>query len=590
MEGVFLRYLIALSTVLVTPLLARALDPVVFSFDEAGLIKLELECWPESTGRTACSLKNWAPTRSKGSLNSILPLNVDDGFEFVVNGQPQKLKMTGGLNVNWDVRRSPTVGFPSGTATELEVRFYGHPIAQYRIQDNHLTQTMKPRQISRFDIRKFAEDAWNPSVGKDGKASMGIYNLVTGPDGSEHLRNWIKKPAFLSSETHPTSSFVDLHTHLTGAIRSEELLEIAEKVRVAYPVKHLEKLGLNYRKDAVFKLHGEKVIPFSKENISFSTFHDGPDYHYSSIYNGLDIYPNSTVPFEQMSKLYEIRSPILKDIRTFPLVLESIAKDYAKNGVKYAELSFYTIVNPEWLEIANHILPELEQKYGVKLRFLVGMWRHSTPEINKQLINETKNAMTKSPYVVGVDFMGHETNATADFKDALTEIAGMKKQFPNMAIRVHAGENANHLNNIRDAIKLGATRIGHGIYGVTDEVIDLAKKNNVIVEFNFNSNLALKNVEGTKELKAAVDRYMKAGVRVTFGTDGHGLYHTSPRSEEAVAKSLGLSQQQFKAVGASDRQYLATMTKDFTIRNRVLRGRSQKCLSTLLMHLAAPAK
>jgi len=198
--------------------------------------------------------------------------------------------------------------------------------------------------------------------------------------------------------------------------------------------------------------------------------------------------------------------------------------------------------------------------------------------------------MPKSPYVVGVDFMGHETNATADFKDALTEIAGMKKQFPNMAIRVHAGENANHLNNIRDAIKLGATRIGHGIYGVTDEVIDLAKKNNVIVEFNFNSNLALKNVEGTKELKAAVDRYMKAGVRVTFGTDGHGLYHTSPRSEEAVAKSLGLSQQQFKAVGASDRQYLATMTKDFTIRNRVLRGRSQKCLSTLLMHLAAPAK
>lgn len=530
------------------------------SLDEASLINLEFSCLSESVNKKSCTFEVWAPFRATGERNGNVSSNIGHGIELVINGQRHKVQYR---HLSSEEAYSTRLSIDTRTAADVEVQFYGHTIGKYSVTEQAVMPLMEPKQVSRFDLRKISEEGKKYLHFQNGIPDKSVYSPIKGPLGNHHLEEWIKTPTFVSSRPTETTSSVDLHTHLTGALKTEDLIAIAEKMKVPYPVSLLEKADLDYKKEAVFEKDGLKLIPFSRENISFAKYHGGMDWYWTSLYDNLDISPLHSVPFEKMSEVYNFRSPILKDIRTFPLVLEALASDYAKNGVKYAELSFYTIVQPEWLAEANRLVPELEKKYGVKLRFLVGMWRHSDAKVNTQVISETREAMKKSPYIVGVDFMGHETNPTVDFKEALADVSKLKTEFPKMAIRVHAGENPLHPNNISDAIRMGANRIGHGIYGVTDEVVALAKKNNVIIEFNFNSNLALQNVEGLQELKRSIDRYLKAGVRMTFGTDGHGIYHTSPQSEEAVARALGLTSEQLRIAKQSDEQYVRLMESDF---------------------------
>ena len=527
------------------------------SLDEDGTINLEVETGLDyRTGRRWAQVSAWQISRDQSRGKNDIPENIRRGIQVVLSGESQGLKFL--LTRLPQARRE----FDETDKAEIEINFYGQRIGKYRIENETLVPMMSPRMLSRFDIRAISEEGKIYARNPDGSINKGSYQLFLGPDGNPHLRNWIRHPVFVASGPNPFSSKVDLHTHLTGAVRTKDLLEIAEKLNIPYPVKLLKERYLDYRHDAVFERDGEKFVPFSKENITFSMVHDpGPDPWWTNLYDDLDINPSDSVEFEQLSRIYRARAPLTQDIRAFPLILEAIAKDYARHGVEYAELSFYAVVQPAWLKVADTVVPQLEKKYGVKIKFLVGMWRHSDQKINTQVVNELQEAMRISPHIVGVDFMGQETNATMDFSKALADLSKLKKAFPYMVIRVHAGENPDHLDNVLDAIKLGATRIGHGIYGVSDEVLALAKKNDVIVELNFNSNLALRNIGGLETLKDTLHRYLKAGVRVTLGTDGHGIYHTTPQSEEAVARALGLTDQDLLAIKKSDARYMKELER-----------------------------
>jgi adenosine deaminase len=161
--------------------------------------------------------------------------------------------------------------------------------------------------------------------------------------------------------------------------------------------------------------------------------------------------------------------------------------------------------------------------------------------------------------------MGEETNRTSDFAHQIKWTAALKKEYPNLAVRVHAGENSDFPKNVLEAIQAGATRIGHGRYGVTKEVLQLAKTKNVVVEFCSNSNLALQNA--WEKWGLAIKKYLGAGVRVTLSTDGHGLYDTTPLSEETVARVAGLKDSDFITIQKSDARYVEKMTRRSTAKS-----------------------
>lgn len=381
------------------------------------------------------------------------------------------------------------------------------------------------------------------------------------------------KVPFTREDDVDFSPKTDLHTHFAGAFTPETLVELGKKHNVPYPAKMLQKMGIDISKYAVgedgkieFTSIDEKDIEILKTNLKIS--------------------PVTQETFNRMEEIYAYRGPFTKNKEFFPDMLKMLADDYKRLGIEYAELSFSSFISdPEYLQMLEDNLPEIEETTGVKLRFLAGLWRHSDPEWN---LDDTDRiiSIAKSPYIVGCDFMGHETNGTLEFEEELKMFARYaSKEDPNFAIRIHAGENPIFKSNVYDALKIiydehAATeaetgeklqmpqvRIGHGLYGFDIEqdgkynqlepgaVLRLAKEMGAIVEFNMSSNLALNNINDISEVP--IKAYLDEGIDVVLGTDGHGMYSTFGGQEVILALAAGVEVADLEKIKATEAKVMA---------------------------------
>ena len=355
----------------------------------------------------------------------------------------------------------------------------------------------------------------------------------------------------------------DLHTHFAGALSPDILVDVGIKNNIGYPKKLLDSIGIDTSSyevgddgNILLSSIGEKDIKALKEALAM---------------------PIATQElFNKLEEVYVLRGPMTKNKALFPDLLAALAEDYAKNGVEYAELSLSDVLStgngPEYMQMMEDNLPAIEEKTGVKLRFLAALWRHSDKEWN---LDETDRMMTvaDSRYVVGSDVMGQEANETKVVEEELRQIArrAMEKD-PDFSIRVHAGENAMYKDNVKEVLEIiqdehrkyeeetgkeqpmPRVRIGHGLYGVDKEVLELAKQMGAIIEFNMSSNLALNNINSITEIP--IKSYLDAGVKVVLGTDGHGLYSTTGEQEVILAMAAGLEPEDFEKIAETEREVL----------------------------------
>ena len=157
--------------------------------------------------------------------------------------------------------------------------------------------------------------------------------------------------------------------------------------------------------------------------------------------------------------------------------------------------------------------------------------------------------------------MGHETNSTRAFAPQLRAIgAWATRARPGFVVRVHAGESPSHPENVRVALDEteGAdveVRIGHGLYGVEDRTLDRITSRRVVVEFNLGSNYALNNVQSAREVPLL--RYLERGAPVVLGTDGYGIYGTSPALEARTARLFGATEAHLDRIRATEAEIFA---------------------------------
>ena len=332
----------------------------------------------------------------------------------------------------------------------------------------------------------------------------------------------------------------DLHTHYAGCLSAERLVAIGREAGVSYTRALLEQVG----------------VRTSKPELRVDELGDGA---LGALIEGLSVPLDRQVPFREMQSIYRRRAPITKHLPLFETQLLAIAEDYAAMGVRYAELSLFDVVNASWWRIAQDCLPRIEADTGVTLRFLVAFHRTDDLEWDLDMLAriDTNRA---SRVVVGVDFMGHETNPTADFGPQLTAVAKWaNEKRPGFVVRVHAGENPAFPENVRDALRFTdgcdvQLRIGHGLYGVDDATLDELAKRRVAVEFNLDSNYALNNLRRCPE--APIERYARAGVPIVIGTDGYGLYQTTLPLALETARLAGLSDAHARRVAAYEETLL----------------------------------
>ena len=275
-----------------------------------------------------------------------------------------------------------------------------------------------------------------------------------------------------------------------------------------------------------------------------------------------------------------------------------IAREYQRQGIYYVEIADTVLTKKgipaiELLEELDEIMPQIEKETGVKIRFLVAIRRIPLTIIKDNLTNQNYlrenlnvlKAVSKSPYVVGSDFIGEEINDIRNFKQVIKELVEFAVRENNgFTIRIHAGENDSFRENVERAVscvkesvpegyKMPKCRIGHGLYGInldTKEGIDLMhemKKDGVVLEFQLTSNVRLNNL--TQVEKHPIKQYLSYGVNCVQGSDGCGFYGTDCMEEQmALTNLLNLTEEDLMKMRKVEDKIIKDSDKYFKIKSQ----------------------
>lgn len=263
-----------------------------------------------------------------------------------------------------------------------------------------------------------------------------------------------------------------------------------------------------------------------------------------------------------------------------------IAREYEKQGINYIEIADTDLVGSngraiKLLEEVHKIMPLIEAETGVKIRFLAAIRRIPLTIIKSQKTSPTYlrdnldmiKTVSKSPYVVGSDFIGEEINDISELKPVIKElveyVTNVDKDF---TIRIHAGENDSLRDNVAKSIecvkcflkpnqKMPYVRIGHGLYTADlnseegKKLMEEIKNNNVVLEFQLTSNVRLNNLNNLN--KHPLKKYLQNGIKCVQGTDGCGFYGTDTIDEQlAFQNLLGLTEEEFSKMRAVEEEII----------------------------------
>ncbi len=287
-----------------------------------------------------------------------------------------------------------------------------------------------------------------------------------------------------------------------------------------------------------------------------------------------------------------------------------IAREYQKQGINYVEIADTTLTKEglpaiELLEDIHEIMPKIEKETGVKIRFLVAIRRIPLTIIKDQVagsgyLRESLSVLktvSKSPYVVGSDFIGEEINDICELQPVIEEIVQYsQKEDKDYTIRIHAGENDSLKNNVYNSIecvkkslkkgqKIPRIRIGHGLYTPDldseegKKLIKQIKESNTILEFQITSNVRLNNLSNISN--HPLKRYLAEGINCVQGTDGCGFYGTDAIEEQLALKNLiGLTSEDFEKIKAVENKILKDRNRYFILKskrfNKFLNGRNMR--------------
>ena len=270
-----------------------------------------------------------------------------------------------------------------------------------------------------------------------------------------------------------------------------------------------------------------------------------------------------------------------------------IAREYKKQGIYYTEIADTDLVKKgdpaiKLLEEVHEMMPEIEKETGVKIRFLAGIRRIPLTIIKDQITSnnylrenlDVLKATAKSPYVVGSDFIGEESNDISELQPVFDELVQYAvREDEGFTIRVHAGENDSLSDNvgksiecIQNSLKLGQKmprfRLGHGLYTAdlnSEEgrnLMKLMKENGAVLEFQITSNVRLNNL--TAIGKHPIKKYIENGVKCVQGTDGYGSYGTDTIDEQLALQNLvGLTEDDFEKMRKVEDEILEYNDKYF---------------------------
>ena len=212
---------------------------------------------------------------------------------------------------------------------------------------------------------------------------------------------------------------------------------------------------------------------------------------------------------------------------------EDFAVRAVREGVFYVE--FTDNLNPQELPQYVQLADRLATKYGLTIRYNISYSRIDPPA-KQDAIVQTMLREIDSPLVTGIDLLANERNTPA-LKNGQAVygpvLAAVMLKGQHWQRTMHAGELGD-VRNPRDALLLGAERLGHGVRLNEDPVtLQYAADRHIPIEINLTSNLKLQAVKDIAQHPFLA--YLRLGLPVSLSTDDEGIFLTDINDECVLA-------------------------------------------------------
>lgn len=224
-------------------------------------------------------------------------------------------------------------------------------------------------------------------------------------------------------------------------------------------------------------------------------------------------------------------------------------KDVAKENVTYAEVRFAPLLSVhETLSCEKVIAAVLEgleagkAEYKTEFNVIVCAMRHHSEQANLEMIRTARSFLGDG--VCAVDLAGDEAAFPMHrFKTLFEQVKKWEIPFT-----IHAGE-CGSVDNIVEAVELGAKRIGHGIaMRGHDQVIELCRRQKTGIEMCPISNVQTKAIDTIAHYP--MDEFLQKGLFVTINTDNRTV------SNSTISKEIEFVQRNCKITDGQIRQMM----------------------------------
>lgn len=243
----------------------------------------------------------------------------------------------------------------------------------------------------------------------------------------------------------------------------------------------------------------------------------------------LEVRPDCTSLTEYLEK-FDLPLLCLQTKEGLRRAAYELVRDVAMEDVKYIEVRFAPMLSTakglncrEVIESVVEGLDEAGREYGVFAFAIVCAMRHHSLEQNIEMLQNACEFLGNG--VCALDLAGDESAfPTKMFRELFVQAKRWQMPFT-----IHSGE-CGSVENVREAIELGAKRMGHGIaLEKSTELQRLCRKNRIGIEMCPTSNIQTKAVNDLAYYP--LELFVKENIPVSINTDNRTVSGTTMTKE-----------------------------------------------------------
>ncbi len=253
--------------------------------------------------------------------------------------------------------------------------------------------------------------------------------------------------------------------------------------------------------------------------------------------------------FDQFLHTYEIVTNLFLEEKNFDALIRHVLDKQVRENVIYTEIFLGPHLwddkpTERWegfLNIAKKVADEYKKKYGIFAYFIIVCIRHLGPEKALEAAKFASN--TKAKNVVGFGMAGDEKKfKVSDFSESFNYA-----RKSGLGITVHAGEVCG-AKSVDEAVKLGVTRIGHGVRSAeSEETIVKILEKNILLEICPGSNIALGLYPSLEE--HPINFLLSKNLPISISTDDPSFFFTTLSKEyEDLHNVFGWKEETFNKI------------------------------------------